>query len=96
MKARFYIVCKQAKGQEWADQNNTLTTTKAKAQAKKEAKEWAASLRQTVSVWRLTVEVEGSGENMHIFPEWIGQAESPVYLRDMEQTPADICGNWAE
>lgn len=94
MKNKFYIVCKQAKGQEWADQNNTLTTTKTKAQAKKEAKEWAASLRQTVSVWRLTVETEK--DNSNIFPEWIGQAESPVYLRNMEQTPEDICGNWAE
>ena len=95
MKAKYYTICRQAKGQEWADPNNVLSNHTSKAEAKKEAKEWAASLRQTVSVWRITKEDNGRGV-VATFPEWIGQAESPVYLRDMEQTPADICGNWAE
>ena len=95
MKTKYYTICRQAKGHEWANINNVLDNVTSKAQAKKEAKEWAASLRQTVSVWRITKEDNGRG-NVTTFPEYIGQAESPVYLRDMEQTPADICGNWAE
>lgn len=95
MKTKFYTICRQAEGQEWADVDNVLSNTTSKAQAKREAKEWAASLRKTVSVWRITKEDNGHGV-IATFPEWIGQAESPVYLRDMEQTPGDICGNWAE
>lgn len=95
MKTKYYTICKQARGQEWANIDNVLENTTSKAQAKKAAKEWAASLRQTVSVWGITKEDNGRGV-VSTFPEYIGQAESPVYLRDMEQTPADICGNWAE
>lgn len=95
MKSKYYTICKLSRGEEWANVAGLLANETSKAAAKRAAKEWAAALRQTVSVWRISTQDNGRGD-VATFAEYIGVAEVPVYLRNLELTAADICGNWAE
>lgn len=94
MKSKYYTICKRtASGIEWVNVQGFLANETSKARAKRVAKEWALALKQTVSVWRITREIDGQGK-IATFAEYLGQAEFPAYLRDV--TLGDICGNWCE